>query len=211
MKSKLQNNRSTTQTVLITGGCGFIGANLARFLEKHDFKIKIFDNLSTGSKENLFSSGYHTARTDLIIGDIREFKSVEKAVAGVDAVIHLAAHTRVLESLIDPAHNWEINAQGTAKVLEACRTTNVKTFIFASSNVAVGQQNPPVDEKKIPKPISPYGASKLSGEALAAAYHFSYNMNTVSLRFANCYGPYSKHKTSVIAQFMKQVIGIIWI
>ena len=206
MKSGLQTNQPAGQTVLITGGCGFIGTNLAKFLGNYGYRIKVIDNLSTGSKDNLLSSGYHIADTDLVIGDVRDRDKTDKAIAGADAVVHLAAHTRVLESMANPEQNWDINTRGTANVLETCRTMNVKTFIFASSNVAVGQQVPPVDEAKIPKPISPYGASKLAGEALTTAYHFSYDLNTVALRFANCYGPYSEHKTSVIAHFIKQIM-----
>ena len=201
-----QVNNNTGRTVLITGGCGFIGTNLTKFLITRGYKIKILDNLSTGKIENLASAGLQAHVDNVLIGDVRDRDILEKAVEGVDAVIHLAAHTRVLESLANPLQNWDSNAQGTANVLETCRIMNVKTIIFASSNVAVGQQNPPVDENKIPKPISPYGASKLAGEALSAAYHFSYDLNTVSLRFANCYGPYSQHKTSVIAHFIKQML-----
>jgi len=206
MKPGLQTNQFIDQTILITGGCGFIGTNLAKFLGGYGYRIKVVDNLSTGTKDNLLSSGYHIADADLVIGDVRDRDKLEKLITGADAVVHLAAHTRVLESLANPEQNWDINTRGTANVLETCRTMNVKTFIFASSNVAVGQQTPPIDEAKIPKPISPYGASKLAGEALTTAYHFSYDLNTVSLRFANCYGPHSEHKTSVIAHFIKQAM-----
>lgn len=191
---------------MITGGCGFIGVNIARHLISHDFGIKILDNLSTGNKENLFSAGCQLSDDAVIIGDIRNQDSVEEAVKEVDAIVHLAAHTRVLESLTKPQETWDINTRGTSNLLEACRRTGVNTFIFASSNVAVGEQVPPIDETKIPKPISPYGASKLAGEALCTAYYHSFGLNTVSLRFANSYGPYSKHKTSVIAKYIKTVM-----
>ncbi len=206
MVATRQANNNTGRTILITGGCGFIGTNLTKLLIALGYKIKILDNLSTGKIENLTSAGLQVHVDNVLIGDIRDRDILEKAVEGVDAVVHLAAHTRVLESLANPLQNWDSNAQGTANVLETCRIMNIKTIILASSNVAVGQQNPPVDENKIPKPISPYGASKLAGEALSAAYHFSYDLNTVSLRFANCYGPYSQHKTSVIAHFIKQML-----
>lgn len=206
MNSSQDPQRSNNKTVLITGGCGFIGVNIARHLISHGFGIKILDNLSTGNKENLLSAGCQLSDDAVIIGDIRNQDSVEEAVKEVDAIVHLAAHTRVLESLTKPQETWDINTRGTSNLLEACRRTGVNTFIFASSNVAVGEQVPPIDETKIPKPISPYGASKLAGEVLCTAYYHSFGLNTVSLRFANSYGPYSKHKTSVIAKYIKTVM-----
>ena len=192
--------------VLITGGCGFIGVNIARFLHKHGFEIRILDNFSTGKKENLTEAGLDPPLVNLIVGDIRDQTVVNEATKGIETVIHLAAHTRVIESITRPLENWDINTKGTANLLESSRNSGVKTFVFASSNVAVGQQVPPVDETKVPKPISPYGASKLAGEALCTAYYYSYGLNTVSLRFGNCYGPYSRHKTSVIAKYIKRAM-----
>ena len=194
------------KTVLITGGCGFIGVNIAKSLHNFGFEIRILDDLSTGKKENLSQAGLKSLSENVIIGDIRDQSIVSEATKGIETVIHLAAHTRVLESMTKPLDNWEINTKGTANLLESSRNSGVKTFIFASSNVAVGQQIPPVDENKIPKPISPYGASKLACEALCTAYYYSFGLNTVSLRFANCYGPYSQHKTSVIAKFIKRAM-----
>lgn len=184
--------------ILVTGGCGFIGTNLVRHLSGKGYKIKVLDNLSTGKKDNLPTA-------DLIVGDVRDRDAVGKAVEGIDTVVHLAAHTSVTESLENPAETWDVNVTGTLKLLEACRLKGVKTFIFASSNAVLGEQPPPVDEMKIPKPLSPYGASKLAGEALCSAYHHSFGLNTICLRFANCYGPYSEHKTSVITRFINWV------
>lgn len=206
MKSSGYPQRYNNKTVLITGGCGFIGVNVARYLISHGFAIKILDNLSTGNKENLLSAGCHLSDDAVIIGDIRNQDTVKKVVKGADAVVHLAAHTRVLESLTKPQETWDINTRGTSNLLEACRRAGVNTFIFASSNVSVGEQFPPIDETKVPKPISPYGASKLAGEALCTSYYYSFGLNTVSLRFANSYGPHSKHKSSVIAKFIKSVM-----
>ncbi|GAG47581.1 unnamed protein product, partial [marine sediment metagenome] len=89
-------------------------------------------------------------------------------------------------------------------VLEAARKNHIENFIYASSNAVVGEQEPPINEEKIPAPISPYGASKLAGEALCSAYYHSYDIRAISLRFANCYGPYSDHKTSVVAKFIRR-------
>lgn len=173
-----------------------------RHLCSKGYKIKVFDNLSTGKKENLLAADYRLSTTDLLVGDIRDRDAVEKAVEDIDAVVHLAAHTSVVESLDNPEEDWDINVTGTLNLLEACRLKGVRKFIFVSSNAVLGEHPPPVDEAKIPKPLSPYGASKLAGEALCSAYYHSFGLDAVSLRFANCYGPYSEHKTSVISKFI---------
>lgn len=173
-----------------------------RHLCSKGYKIKVFDNLSTGKKENLLAADYRLSTADLLVGDIRDRDAVEKAVEDIDAVVHLAAHTSVVESLDNPEEDWDINGTGTLNLLEACRLKGVRKFIFVSSNAVLGEHPPPVDEAKIPKPLSPYGASKLAGEALCSAYYHSFGLDAVSLRFANCYGPYSEHKTSVISKFI---------
>ena len=120
--------------------------------------------------------------------------------------MHLAAHTRVVESLADPRENFEVNAIGTFNVLEACRKAGVGKFIFASTGGAIlGEQEPPVHEGMVPRPISPYGASKLAGEAYCSANAGAYGLKTAALRFSNVYGPFSYHKGSVVAQFFRNL------
>lgn len=194
------------ETILITGGCGFIGTNLVRYLAGKGCQIRILDNLSTGKEENLRqlqSQGYRLSTGELTIGDIRNREVVDQAMQGVATVVHLAAHTSVVDSLENPRETREVNVVGTLNLLEACRQNGVAKFIFASSNAAVGEQTPPIDELKIPKPLSPYGASKLAAEALCGSYYHSFGLKTISLRFANCYGPYSEHKPSVIPRLIK--------
>ena len=101
----------------------------------------------------------------------------------------------------------EANVIGTFNMLEAARQNNVKKFIFASSGATIGEVEPPIHEEKVPRPVSPYGASKLAGEAYCSAYYLSFGIKTVSLRFANVYGPLSKHKNSVVAKFLKQAFS----
>ncbi len=199
MLSSKYNRDGKLGIVLVTGGCGFIGTNLVRYLSERGCQLRILDNLSTGKKENLATS----ISDQLIIGDIRNRKAVDQAVPGVAAVVHLAALTSVVESLENPAEVWEVNVTGTLNLLEACRQNGVTRFVFASSNAVVGEQPPPIDELKIPQPLSPYGASKLAGEALCSSYYHSFGLKTVSLRFANCYGPYSEHKPSIIPKLIK--------
>ena len=193
---------SALKTILITGGCGFIGTNLAEYLSGKGYRVRILDNLSSSSQVWTVNPPPTQQTAELIIGDIRDKDMVNQALKGVDAVVHLAAHTSVVGSLENPEENWDININGTLNLLEACRQNRVDKFIFASSNAAVGEQTPPIDERTIPRPLSPYGASKLAGEALCSAYYHSFGLKTISLRFSNCYGPYSDHKSSVIARFM---------
>lgn len=188
--------------VLITGGCGFVGANLLHYLYEKHCTIRILDNLSTGKKEYIDRLSLPES-PELIMGDIRNKENVGKAVEGMDAIVHLAAHTNVIESLENPDDSWDINVTGTFNLLEACRKDGIEEFVFASSNAVAGEQTPPINETKLPQPLSPYGASKLAGEALCSAYYHSYGLKTTSLRFSNLYGPFADHKTSVIAKFIE--------
>lgn len=192
--------------LLITGGCGFIGANLCEYLlSKGGFELRVLDNLSTGRQEYLEQVQRRTGgKVELIRGDVRDREIVDGAVKWADAVVHLAAKTSVVDSLRAPEEVFQVNVMGTLNLLEACRKHGIERFVFASSNAAVGGQEPPIDEKKVPAPLSPYGASKLAGEALCSAYFGSYGIKAIVLRFANVYGPYSDHKTSVVAKFIRQ-------
>jgi len=173
-------------TYLVTGGCGFIGVNLIPRLTKQAARVRLLDNLSLGKREDVDPLG-----VELQVGDIRDWSAVAKACEGVEVVVHLAAHTRVVESLADPRENFEVNVIGTFNVLEACRKAGVRKFIFASTGGAIlGEQEPPVHEGMLPRPISPYGASKLAGEAYCSAYAGAYGLKTVALRFSNVYGPF---------------------
>ena len=202
------NPNNSPKRIFITGGAGFIGANLVKyFLDKGNCEVTVYDNLSTGSKENLdraVSDSQQKSSVRFIEGDILDKERLEKETKGHTAIIHLAAHTNVVDSLKNPTDDFNINAVGTFNVLETARKNNIKTFICASSNAVIGEQDPPINEEKIPAPISPYGASKLAGEALCSAYYHSYDIRAISLRFANCYGPYSDHKTSVVAKFIRR-------
>src|ERR1700726_3490153 len=190
------------KSYLVTGGCGFIGVNLIPRLIEQGARVRVLDNLSLGKREDVDPLG-----VDLHVGDIRDPAALAKASKGIDVVVHLAAHTRVVESLSDPQLNFDINAAGTLDVLQACRSAGIPKMIFASTGGAIlGEQEPPVHEDMVPRPVSPYGASKLVGEAYCSAYWRSYGLNTVALRFSNVYGPYSYHKGSVVAQFFKNLM-----
>ena len=195
--------------VLVTGGAGFIGANLCRFLLERGIGVRVLDILTYGAGR---LSGLDV---DLVTGDICDASAVSRALRGCDGVVHLAAESGVQQSLEDPVGNFHVNVGGLLTVLEACRQLqNSRTaegdaqpfrFVMASSNAAIGRQPPPADETVAPLPISPYGACKLAGEGLCMAYYGSYRLSTVALRFGNAYGPYSDHKESVVAKFMKDL------
>jgi UDP-glucose 4-epimerase len=187
--------------ILVTGGCGFVGANLVRHLLSRGHEVVVVDNLSTGQREYLDGLD-----VELRVADIRQPERWSDLLVGTDAVVHLAAHTRVPQSVANPAMDFDINALGTFKVLLAARDNGVSRVVFASSNAPLGRQESPVSEGKVPLPISPYGASKLAGEAYCSAFNGSYGMNTVALRFSNLYGPFASHKESVVAKFLKDAV-----
>src|SRR6266850_182875 len=125
--------------VLVTGGAGFIGANLVRSLaEEESHAVTVLDDLSTGRAENL--ANVHVA---LVNADILDLAALERAVAGHEAIVHLAAQTGVPGSLADPRRDCHVNVLGTLNVLEAARKTLVRRVIFASSNAPLGRQSPP--------------------------------------------------------------------
>ena len=169
--------------VLITGGAGFIGANLVRRLLAERYVVRVLDNFSTGQRSYLAGLDI-----ELIEGDILDREVVETAVTHVSGVVHSAAQTSVPNSVSDPIFDCRENVLGTLILLEACRQANVPRFVFASSNAPLGRQRPPVHEEQVPLPISPYGASKLAGEGYCLEYHGYWGLGTIILRFANLYG-----------------------
>lgn len=192
-----------TKRIMITGGAGFIGSNLiARLKNSVDYEIIAVDNESVGSFSDI--SGWPIK---CINSDIRDQFSMAKALCGVDTVIHLAGDTRVLDSIVDPQKNFDINVCGTFNLLRLARDAGVKSFISASTGGAImGEITPPLHELMAPQPISPYGASKLAAEGYLSAFANSYGMRTVSLRFSNIYGQRSNNKGSVVAHFFKQIL-----
>lgn len=202
---------------LITGGCGFIGSSLITHLlrENAETHIRILDNLSVGTREDLFAItasigkelGVTPKAIELVEGDIRDFDLCDKCCDGMDVIVHLAANTGVTPSVENPRYDMETNVIGIFNMLEAARQHHVNKFVFASSGATIGEVDPPIHEEKVPRPVSPYGASKLAGEAYCSAYYLTFGIKTISLRFANVYGPLSKHKNSVVAKFLKQAFS----
>ncbi len=197
--------KQTLGNVLITGGAGFVGSNLTRFLVKNNLadKIRILDNESVGSRTAI--SGFDV---EFVLGDLRDKNVVMQALKEIDVVIHLAADTRVIESIKDPRFNFENNVAATFELMMSMVENGVGKLVNASTGGAIlGEVPPPVHENMVPNPLSPYGASKLAIEGYSSAFAEIYNMNIMNLRFSNVYGPLSFHKGSVVATFLKAVLN----
>lgn len=201
---------------LVTGGCGFIGTNLLDRLLQEGACIRVFDDLSVGTRDALAAIAPFVEkgggrewrdRLQLVVGDIRDADSIRSAAEGADVIVHLAASTGVPQSVADPRFDCVSNVVGTLNVLEAARHHGVRRFIFASSGAPAGEVEPPIHEEIVPKPVSPYGASKLAGEAYCSAYARTFGIETVALRFGNVYGPGSGHKSSVVAKWIGRAVN----
>lgn len=171
--------------VLVTGGAGFIGANLCRRLVDRGHEVVVVDDLSTGSAANL-----EGLDVDLRRGSILDEALLDGAVAGAGSVVHLAAIGSVPRSVDDPVRTHEVNATGTLRVLEAARRGGAGHVVVASSAAVYGPAPPlPAHELLAVRPVSPYAASKVATEQLALAWQATYGLGVLALRFFNVFGP----------------------
>ena len=172
---------------LVTGGAGFIGSHIADALVAQGEQVRVFDNLSTGKKENLSQV---ESKIEFILGDLRDNDAVRGAVKSVDYIFHVAALRAVLRSVDNPIETNDVNVTGTLNVLLAARDSNVKRVIFTSSSSIYGDTEKfPCQENDLPKPQSPYAASKIMGEYYCKIFTRLYGLETVSLRYFNVFGP----------------------
>jgi len=185
-----------TETVLVTGGAGFIGSHLVERLVERGERVVLLDNFDPyyaeaakrSNIERSLASGFVT----LVTGDVRDSETLRDAITvhGVSRVVHLAARPGVRPSLKTPEPYLDINVGGTLNLLTACRDYGVSKVVFASSSSVYGGTSRPADEETTPcRPLSPYAASKVAGEALCSSFAASDGLNVVALRFFTVYGP----------------------
>lgn len=168
--------------ILVTGGCGFIGSNLVRYLLDKNYRVGVLDDLRTSSRSNIDG-----LKVSLTVEDISQ--RVPYGAIWADAIVHLAASTSVIESNLNPAETWHNNVDGIFNVLEFCRQNCIKRLVFASSAAVEGD--------------SVYGATKKVGEILCKSYR-RYGIETVCLRFSNVYGKFSNNE-GVISKFVENI------
>ncbi|MEM1590227.1 MAG: SDR family NAD(P)-dependent oxidoreductase, partial [Candidatus Bathyarchaeia archaeon] len=175
--------------VVVTGGAGFIGSCLVRRLLNRGYTVVVLDNFSSGSRENL-KGLYDSSLLEVVEGDVRDKGVVRKVLRDCDAIVHLAALIDVEASVKNPYETHDVNVNGTLNVLSEAVRARVKRFVFASSTAVYGNANPlPLREDYVPRPISPYAASKAAAESYCLAFNHCYGIETVILRYFNVYGP----------------------
>jgi len=191
--------------ILVTGGAGFIGSHLVDRLMEGGHSVRVFDNLSSGSLDNL-RGRLKEPGFEFIEGDLLDPGEVEEALEGCDTVYHLAANPEVRAFKASPRDHFEQNVEATYNMLEAVRSQGrVGLFAFASTSTVYGEAGiiPTPEEYGPMKPISLYGASKLAGEALVSAYASMHGFRGVIYRLANVIGPRSNH--GVVYDFVEKL------
>ncbi len=173
--------------VLITGGAGFIGSHLADRLVVDGHTVTLFDNLSSGKRENLRGPA---SAARLLVADVRDGVALARAARGMDAIVHLAAVASVQASMQDPLGTHATNLGGTLNCLMAAASCQVTRVLYASSAAVYGDEAPaPVSETATPAPLSPYAADKLAGEHYLLYFARKGKLNATAFRFFNIYGP----------------------
>lgn len=172
---------------LITGGAGFIGSHITHRLVQQGHRVRVLDNLSSGSYRNLADIADDVEFVD---GDIRDAACVRRAATEVEVIFHEAAEPSVPRSIADPAATFNINVEGTLNVLAAARDRACRRVVFATTCAVYGDcPHLPKVESLSPAPLSPYAMSKLTGEHLCAMFSRLYGLETVGLRYFNVFGP----------------------
>ncbi len=194
--------------VLVTGGGGFIGSNLAARLLADGHSVRVLDNFATGRRENLVEIADDL---ELVEGDVQSYERVHTAVRGCDIVLHQAAMPSVPRSVQDPLTSNATNVVGTLNVLLASRDCEVRRVVFASSSSIYGH-NPtlPKREHQVPAPISPYAVAKLAGEGYCRSFSEVFGLDTVVLRYFNVFGPHQdplSQYSAVIPNFITAALG----
>ena len=194
--------------ILVTGGAGFIGAHIVRRLVKEGHRVRVVDNLSTGSLQRLADV---VPAIEFIEADLAEPLICDDVVDGIELVIHQAAIPSVQRSIQDPVASNRSNITATLNLLESCRKYNVRRLIYAASSSAYGDtETLPKREDMPPNPLSPYALQKLVGERYCQLYHELYGLETVCLRYFNVFGPgqdpHSEY-SAVIPKFINRILA----
>ena len=201
---KLENQR-----ILITGGAGFIGSNLVEKFLAQNNEVVVLDNFSTGKRENLAAFADNKAFT-LIEGDIRNMSDCQKALDGVEYVLHEAALGSVPRSIKDPMTSTEVNILGFVNMLYAASQSKVKRFVYAASSSTYGDSKTlPKQEDVIGKPLSPYAITKYVNELYAENFHNLYGIGTIGLRYFNVFGRRQDPHGAYAAVIPKFVINLL--
>ena len=198
--------------ILVTGGAGFIGSNLCETLLNQGHHVRCLDNFATGKIENLFPLlKQYPNHFKLIVGDIRKLEDCQKAVEGVEYVLHEAALGSVPRSIKDPVTTNDVNITGFLNMLIASRDARIKRFIFAASSSTYGDsQTLPKKEEIIGRPLSPYAITKYVDELYADVFARTYGMEFIGLRYFNVFGrrqdPFGAY-AAVIPLFVKKMMA----
>ncbi|RJQ35645.1 SDR family oxidoreductase [Candidatus Parcubacteria bacterium] len=194
-------------TVLVTGGAGFIGSNIAAELLNRGYQVKVLDNLSTGHLKNL---DLIKDKIKFIQGDINDFALLEKELSGVDFILHQAALPSVPRSIESPLSSHFNNSTGLVNLLEAARHAGVKRVVCASSSSVYGNAPEKYKSENLPNvPLSPYAVAKMMGEHYCRVFSELYGLETVSLRYFNVFGPHQDPQSdyaAVIPLFIKAIL-----
>lgn len=194
---------------LVTGGAGFIGSNITEALLNMGYKVRVLDNFSTGKRKNVAPFGKNP-NFELMEGDIRDKECCEKALCGIDYVLHQAAWGSVPRSLEQPLEYNENNITGTLNMMYFAAKAGVKAFVYASSAAVYGDdERVEKTEEHIGRPLSPYAFTKLADEHYGALYSELYGLKTVGLRYFNVFGKNQDPEgdyASVIPKFIRQIL-----
>jgi CDP-paratose 2-epimerase len=202
-------------TVLVTGGAGFVGANLADHLARGGHRVVVIDDLRRpGSERNAaWLADAHGAGLDVLVASLHDQRLLDAAVADCDAVIHLAAQVAVTTSLRDPIEDFEVNSRGTLRLLESVRLrAPAVPFLYASTNKVYGplaEIQGPVGEDRAIDPHTPYGCSKAAADVYVREYHRSFGLRSVVFRQSCVYGPqqYGGEDQGWVAHFVHEAIA----
>src|SRR5690554_2056875 len=195
--------------ILITGGAGFIGSNLTEYFLNKNYRVRVLDNFATGHRYNI-NSYLSNSNFELIEGDIRNLEDCQKAVQGVDYVLHQAALGSVPRSINDPITTNDVNVSGFLNMLVAARDAKVKRFVYAASSSTYGDsQNLPKVEEIIGNPLSPYAITKYVNELYADIFSKTYGLECIGLRYFNVFGRRQDPNGAYAAVIPKFVIQLM--